>query len=1068
MAFIQCECGERIDLNQPANQVTCLGCGRTYTVPKLASAPATNPPAQATPTPNSQATPLSATMVEDLPVLTQLNQPFGESIVAMPQHSTPVAPVAPLLAAVGNGTTNEQRAQATPANQATPVAQSQIDTPAGGGMVTELGPGLRLLDRYEIQRKIGQGGMSTVYEAVDAVRGEKVALKVLLPNLAAQPALQERFLQEGRLSSNFSHPHIARVYDLHQTDSLIFLSMELLHGTTLRHDMNRRHDQRQVYRPTEVLAILDDICDALEVVHAEGVVHRDLKPENLWLGLDGSVKVMDFGIARESSGTSFTNAGRGSGTPYYIAPEQLASSPKLDDRADQYSVGIILYELLTGELPQGAIVPPHEKNPAIPRKMSEAIFRALDAEPTNRFDSIGDFRTAVQFRTERTLWEKIAKPLAAVALLIVAGFVFLRWGAPLLEKEESPVWQPLALQRVVENEQLRFVVRSELCTIDSSALTFKLLSDAPLGATLDARTGEFVWTPTEAQGPQEYEFTIMAVAEEEGRAPVVRERRFAIEVAEHVDLPVFALPEPLQGKEHETLTHEIVASDPNLPAVGLRYEMPELPPGMTIDHRSGIISWTPNEQQGGKNYQLAVRVYLEGEAHLDKFTERTLSIQIAESIVPPVINAPAEVRGMIDEPSNLRVTVRDPNLPAIDDYFALKNGDRIGMSIDPQSGEIFWTPTAEQADTEQEVTVQVLWDEAGKTRLLSEKVMQVVVAADEAEQTDDATDEEGSLAGSPLDDDGGLASGGFDGGFGDGLGGGGLGGGGLGGAGGVCKDDCNKHGSSLPGTGAAGGAVFGSKFPSSISSNRPTGGGGSRPSGNGNAGGGNNLNQVVDLIQKIKQAKRKQQGSSNNSSNSSSGQTNKPQQPSNKLPPGWQNKLPPNWQNKQSKFPTTGIRWQDLQKKRNSKDLPRNQASDSTRVTRDLPRQTGNLSKLPTQWKTLQQKSLQQKSKNASTVRRDLIQQQLQRQNNSQRTPSKRPTTRQLPTQNRTSQANNRSRVQTWQRQLSQQKQSSNRLNSNRTQATRNQPNRNGGNQRNKQSNQWDKLKKASNYWNRR
>lgn len=1056
MAFIQCECGERIDLNQPANQVTCFGCGRTYTVPKLASAPVTNPPAQATPAPNSQATPLSATMVEDLPVLTQLNQPFGESIVAMPQHSTPVAAAVPLVAAVGNA--NEQRSQATPANQATPVAQSQIDTPAGGGMVTELGPGLRLLDRYEIQRKIGQGGMSTVYEAVDGVRGEKVALKVLLPNLAAQPALQERFLQEGRLSSNFSHPHIARVYDLHQTDTLIFLSMELLHGTTLRHDMNRRHDQRQVYRPTEVLAIVDDICDALEVVHAEGVVHRDLKPENFWLGLDGSVKVMDFGIARESSGTSFTNAGRGSGTPYYIAPEQLASSPTLDDRADQYSVGIILYELLTGELPQGAIVPPHEKNSAIPRKMSEAIFRALDAEPTNRFDSIGDFRTAVQFRTERTLWEKIAKPLAAVATLLVAGFVFLRWGAPLLEKKESPVWQSLGQQRIVENEELRFVARSKQCTIDSSALTFKLLSDAPLGATLDARTGEFVWTPTEAQGPQTYEFTIMAVAEEEGRAPVVRERSFAIEVAEHVDLPVFALPEPLQGKEHETLTYEIVASDPNLPAVGLRYEMPKLPPGMTIDHRDGTIRWTPNEQQGGKNYQLAVRVYLEGEAHLDKFTERTLTIQVVESIDPPAINAPAEVRGMIDEPSNLRVTVRDPNVPAIDDYFALKNGERIGMSIDPQSGEIFWTPTAEQAGTEQEVTVQVLWDEAGKTTLLSEKVMQVVVAADEAKQMDDAADDEGSLTDSPLNDDGGLAGGGFDGGFGGGFGGGGLGGGGLGGAGGVCKDDCNKPGSSLPGTGAAGGAVFGSEFPSSIGSNRPAGGGGSRPGGNGNAGGGNNLNQVVDLIQKIKQAKRKQQSSSN----ASSGQNSKPQQPSNKLPPGWQNKLPPNWQNKKGKLPTTGIRLEDLQKKRNSKDLPRNQASSSTRVTRDLPRQTGNLSKLPTQWKALQQrtsqqKALQQKSKYSNSGRRDLIHQQLQRS-----------TSKQLPSQNRTSQANNRSRMQTWQRQLSQQKQSSNRLNSNRTQAPRNQLNRNGGNQRTKQTNQWDKLKKASNSWNKR
>ncbi len=350
MAFIQCECGERIDLNQPVAQVTCEGCGRRYTVPKLETPISAH--AKNQPMPQGNPTPLSSTMVEDLPVMTRVENQFGDSIVEMAQQAAPMAGMAALSAFAEGGQSNTPHFFSTPTGSGTPASQAQMNTPANGSAQTELGPGLRLLDRYEIQRKIGQGGMSTVYEAYDEVRGEEVALKVLLPNLAAQPVLQERFLQEGRLSSNFSHANIARVYDLHQTESSIFLSMELLHGTTLRHDMNRRKDQRQDYRPAEVLAMLDDICDALVVVHADGVVHRDLKPENLWLGLDGTTKVMDFGIARDSTGTSYTNGGRGSGTPYYIAPEQLAASPTMDHRADQYSVAIIMYELLTGELPQ--------------------------------------------------------------------------------------------------------------------------------------------------------------------------------------------------------------------------------------------------------------------------------------------------------------------------------------------------------------------------------------------------------------------------------------------------------------------------------------------------------------------------------------------------------------------------------------------------------------------------------------------------------------------------------------------------------------------------------------------
>ncbi len=145
------------------------------------------------------------------------------------------------------------------------------------------------------------------------------------------------------------------------------------------------------------------------------------------------------------------------------------------------------------------------------------------------------------------------------------------------------MWEELAAQQVVEGQEIRFTARSSLCTIAAGDLNFKLLADAPRGATLDANTGEFVWTPTEAQGPQEYAFTIMAVATEEGRAPVVHEREVTVRVEESVDKPMFAMPEPIEGTEHEKLTYQIDANDPNLPAIGLRYDLPKPLPGMTID-----------------------------------------------------------------------------------------------------------------------------------------------------------------------------------------------------------------------------------------------------------------------------------------------------------------------------------------------------------------------------------------------------------------------------------------------------------------------------------------------------
>jgi serine/threonine protein kinase len=747
MAFLTCECGEQIKLTQQAGPIVCHGCGRRFTSPIIEED--TNVSEHSTPVysdPNG--TPLSSTMLQDLPMVTQFQESLGHSIVSMaPSGAAILAPMINLAVGSpesGNFDSGNDQAITPTAGETESKSPSKIDTRPITNMPTALSPGLRLLDRYVIQRKIGQGGMSTVYEAFDEVRGEKVALKVLLPSLANQPQLQDLFLQEGRLSSNFSHANIARVYDLHQTDSMVFLSMELLQGSTLRHDMNRRKNQRQVYRPTEVLGILQHICEALEVVHAAGVIHRDLKPENLWLDLDESVKIMDFGIARSSTTKAYTAAGRGSGTPYYIAPEQLAASPTMDARADQYSVAIIMYELLTGDLPQGVISKPHEKNRDIPKKMSQAIFQALDSDPANRFATIQELCEAAQFRTEKTLMEKIVVPFAVMLLLAVLGGGFARWGAPLLQKEESPVWEPLGQQKTVEGSELRFSVRNSRRTIDAKQLNFKLMADAPLGASLDANTGEFLWTPTEAQGPQDYSFTIMAVVDEEGGASVVSERSFSIAVSEYKHLPIFDTPELASGKEHEKFEFSIGAIDSNLPGIGLRYELLDPPAGLLINQQSGIVSWEPNELQGGKTFRVPVRVYLQGDENLDLFTERMLSVQIEESIDPPILSAPNQLEGTVGKPVRLRVTARDANTPKINTYFQLKDGDRLGMTIEPDTGEISWTPTSDQAGKELEVNVQVRQDRAGKSEVLSEQTIKLLVDAIDEVATNGRSDQGGN------------------------------------------------------------------------------------------------------------------------------------------------------------------------------------------------------------------------------------------------------------------------------------------------------------------------------------
>jgi tRNA A-37 threonylcarbamoyl transferase component Bud32 len=654
--------------------------------------------------------PLSPSMVDDLPLMSQIS--IGSGTSDMTSH-----PAVSILPENKKTTHSSRRRKST----ARPSSESVVSS------ATVFQSGVRLLDRYEVLRKIGQGGMSAVYEAYDEARDENVALKVLLPELARHQRMQERFLQEGRLSSSFSHPNIARVYDLHQSESVAMISMELLHGCNLRHDMERRAGQRQKYRPLEVLHVIEQASNALSVVHAASVIHRDLKPENLWSCLDESIKIMDFGIARESTGNVFTTGPRGSGTPYYIAPEQLNASPLLDHRADQYSLAVIAYEMLTGVIPQGAIVPPHHKVQGIPKKLSMAVYRALNADPNKRFSDIRAFAEASRFRIGMSPWVRAAMLFGGLSLVSGAAAGYQLKIAPMLNVKPSPVWATIAPVTIVEKNEITIDTRATDSTLQNDQLTFRLLSDAPEGATIDAATGRVKWTPNEAQGPKDYSFQVMAIVQQPGFPQRLEERTVKVAVTEAFDPPVFESPETAEAKEHAPFEMQLQARDTNTPAIDLKYELTSGPLDMEIDSRTGKITWTPGEKHGGSVVDLAVKVSLSQETQRNVAVERKFKVKIEESIDPPTFISANQLRGEVGKATDFRVITRDTNDPPLNIYYKLRGGDRAGFSIDPNTGELSWTPEQDLSGKEFDLAVEALYDFNGQSKRVGEQTIKVAV-----------------------------------------------------------------------------------------------------------------------------------------------------------------------------------------------------------------------------------------------------------------------------------------------------------------------------------------------------
>ena len=258
-------------------------------------------------------------------------------------------------------------------------------------------PGPKELARHfpelEIEAPLGRGGMGVVYRARQTRLDRIVALKILSPRFASDPAFEERFAREARALARLSHPNIVAVHDFGQKGGFFYLLMEFVDGTNLRQALQGGH-----LTPEQALAIVPKICDALQFAHDRGVVHRDIKPENVLLTKDGEVKIADFGLAKlggaKPGELTLTAAGQVMGTPHYMAPEQFENPQSVDHRADIYSLGVVFYEMLTGELPLGRFAPPSRKV-HVDVRLDDVVLKTLEKEPGLRYQRVDEVKTEV-------------------------------------------------------------------------------------------------------------------------------------------------------------------------------------------------------------------------------------------------------------------------------------------------------------------------------------------------------------------------------------------------------------------------------------------------------------------------------------------------------------------------------------------------------------------------------------------------------------------------------------------------------------------------------------------------
>ena len=339
--------------------------------------------------------------------------------------------------------------------------------------------------RYRVDRRIGEGGMAEVYLGHDLLLNRAVAVKVMRPHHAADPVFRTRFEREAIAVAGLTHPNIVEIFDVGEENGRPYFVMEFVRGDTLKTVIV----QEGPFAPDDVAALLEQVCSALDCAHEQGIVHRDVKPQNILVTPDGVVKVLDFGIAKDVHDGHLTEVGNGLGTVQYVSPEQ-ANGLMATPSSDVYSLGVVAFEMLTGRLPFEADSPvatamlhvhepprpPSTVFPHVPPQVDGIVLRALEKNPTRRFQTAGAFAQAM------TDWR--THPIASER-----GRVDFGWPAPPVRPLPSPPVahapaQPVAATPVGSNRP------------SGSAPPARSLDPVPVAAPPLAATGDNVGCTT--------------------------------------------------------------------------------------------------------------------------------------------------------------------------------------------------------------------------------------------------------------------------------------------------------------------------------------------------------------------------------------------------------------------------------------------------------------------------------------------------------------------------------------------------------------------------------------------
>jgi serine/threonine protein kinase len=374
-----------------------------------------------------------------------------------------------------------------------------------------------LIHGYEILHTLTEGGMGTIYVARQHTLNRLVCVKVLsIPAGEDADLCRSRFCREAELLASVSHPHILSIFDFGATADLglPFLVTEYIEAGDLR----RRMSEGQAMPVSQVRSIVQQIGDALLLLHSKGILHRDLKPENVLMPTDSLVKVGDFGIAvMQDKAGLLTQSLRGMGTVGYVSPEQQYGL-KIDERTDQYSLAAVCYELLTGRRPLGSFPPPSQLNPHLTRQLDTVVLRGLAEEPKNRFKSVGEFDAAFDQALAASPTRDRRLPLAfaglIVILLVVAGRQWIRGQVnptaanPLLSKEMRKPSDPPAKppERSADFKRL----------VELRAYTIWFKHGRPTGKAGEA-VKEKNWLEAERQILEEVKARAFKIWDEQGR-----------------------------------------------------------------------------------------------------------------------------------------------------------------------------------------------------------------------------------------------------------------------------------------------------------------------------------------------------------------------------------------------------------------------------------------------------------------------------------------------------------------------------------------------------------------------